>query len=129
MPSKKILGAKRLLRHTYTYFVTIQGINKKDYITKNLLDETFESIQKVLNLEVVKTAYELGSQYKQLHMHAMVCTKRYFKYSDFSKMGGLRLYWRKIYNYDTLIDYLSKQDSTSAIHQNEINAEYAFTDP
>ncbi len=91
------------------YFLTIQKAQKKDYVEATEL----RMVQKELknrfpSMQVYKLTLELGSKYRQLHLHLLLRLSEYLLFKNNSKILGMRLFWRPIFNMAGVNHYLEK---------------------
>lgn len=98
-------------RQQYTYFVTISPIRKKDYVTKEELDDAYDTLlSKLYGIPtILKKVYELDNKYFSLHIHFILKVPYALKYTKLSKIGACSLYFKKAYNLNQLVDYMTKQ--------------------
>jgi len=102
--------SKATFRHNYKhFFITIQKSQKKDYVDHNELYMARSELQSRLpSMEVYKEILELGSKYKQLHLHLLIRISEYIYFKNFVDILGFRLYWRPIYDINGINHYLNK---------------------
>ncbi len=91
------------------YFVTIQKPQKKEYVDATELHMVKKELKsKMPTMQVYKSTLELGKEYKQLHLHLLMRIAHSVYFKNYSKINGMRLYWRPIYNISGIDSYLSK---------------------
>lgn len=94
-------GAKATIKTDgmHTYALTISKHQKKDYVDKSDLDATIVSLKWTLtDLTFVEYTYENSGKYQQLHIHAIVQTKKPVFFKKNNSLNGFRLQWKKLYN-------------------------------
>ncbi len=128
--SKATLKANRL-HNWFHYFITIQSSRKKEFVSPDDLLNIKRSLKtKFSKLQVYKSVFELGSCYKQLHLHLLLRLPHSVYFKDSSKMLGYRLYWRKIYDLSSIDHYLEKDSrqytQNDVITLNHLNHNYGF---
>lgn len=119
-PRSKATIARTMNKIGKFYFLTIRKHQVKDFVGEDDLLYILEQIQiKLPTLIIGPHSFEIDSKYRQLHFHAMVNVFEYFKYTDISSVGGYRLYWRGIYNQDSIIKYINKDHLNNKIKQHQ----------
>ncbi len=102
--------------HYYTYMLTIACQQKKEYITKDLLDEVISYLKLAIpNFHVIQEVYENSGKYRQLHYHAIVHVPGKFWYKQFTAFGASHMTgntysirWHRVYDYYRACSYLYK---------------------
>ncbi len=112
--SKATVEAQRLL-----YFITIEKAQKKDYVTPSELDTVLAELnEKIPDLQIISSVYELGGKYYQLHSHIIVSTFLDIYFKKYSKFGNFRVWWKAVYNKPCLNRYMLKQCHNSHEQEN-----------
>ncbi len=105
--------------HHKHYFVTIEKSQKKDYIEATELHMVKKELKnRFPSLLVYKSTLELGSTYRQLHLHLLLRLSEYLLFKNNSQILGFRLFWVPIYNMIGVDSYLKK--CTLQYTQNDI---------
>ncbi len=106
--SKATFKDKRLHKYKH-YFLTIQKPQKKDYVEASQLHMVqMELKTRFPSMQVYKSTLELGKEYKQLHLHLLLRLSHGILFKDNSKIKGMRLFWRMLYDLDGIDHYLKK---------------------
>ncbi len=127
----KPLGAKR----HYIYMVSIHKHQKKDFVSKNDLDNVLNKLLALLGYyspQVDNKVYEMTHKYCQLHLHCLLITARDFRYYKYTKFQGYRVHFKKVYDLQGIQRYLHKQVTCDAsqdqlLDENYYNNNYGFT--
>ncbi len=117
------LGAKRRLRRSYTYMVTITKHRKLDHVTKEEIDHTIRTLKWVCTgSEISDIVYETSGKYNQLHCHLLLYSKYALQFKNFSKYRGFRIYWKRVQIGDItkIINYMYKDQQDLDYSQEQI---------
>ncbi len=112
------------------YLLTIHCSQKLEYIRKEDLDIIVEHL-KSCGVRFKRIAYENGGIYHQLHIHAIVHFRGRYKplckYGDHKVSKSYQIRWdalRHPSDVANACDYITKQDSMSALTENYYRKHY-----
>ncbi len=86
------------LRLPYYYLVTIEHQFKRyeveDYEIEQILD-TFHVV--FPDITIIQASYEFGKIYKQLHLHLIIRSEKYFQYFKLKTLNHFHIHYKPIY--------------------------------
>ena len=95
--------------------LTISCQQKKDYISKDNIDDVLQWLKHCADITIRRQVYEITGKYKQLHWHGLVKVPYNFRYSPYSQYGdplingnSFRVQWSKIHNFKGALEYFNK---------------------
>ncbi len=117
------LGAKRRLRRSYTYMVTITKHQKLDHVTKEEIDDIIRTLKWVhTGCDISDIVYETSGKYNQLHCHLLLYSRFALLFQNFSKCKGFRIYWKSVSigEITKIINYMYKDQQDLEYSQSQI---------
>ncbi len=135
-PNDHPLRAKRRSeQRQYKYMVTIRKHQVKDFVTCSQLRKILDNllIHKLgwADTIIENVVYEIEPTYMQMHLHGILYSKRSFNYTRYTCSGDFRIHFRKVYDLEGAIEYLTKQVPNQYIQsqkrlENFYNHNYGF---
>lgn len=132
------IDRKRKQRVNDIYLITISNRKKNKYLTKLDILEPFLELIRRSNCTVHHSSYELGSKYKQLHLHAIIVVKSSFRFKQLvNHKNGMYIDFKRILPKDLArtIQYVYKDNKKKdpiveerIFVQNYYNNNYGFID-
>ncbi len=121
----------------YRYMLTIAKHRVKDFVPKGDLDCVYHQLWwSIPSLRRHELSYEISSLYKQLHMHAIVSTRKPVHYKKHCSNLGFRTQWFPIHHMKDSMkkasSYVNKgiesqPDLEEILLENYCNHHYLFT--
>lgn len=117
------------------YMITLRHPDKKRYVSKSALDEYLKHLLHNSTLLIHHRCIELGTHFKQLHMHMIGVMDSRERYSRHTKYKGLRADFKKIKpaHLSKVINYIKKDNPNNnpivedqILFENDSNHFYMF---
>ncbi len=132
MLKTKTSRSKATLKTQYTksYMITIQKHKKTLFVSIDDIQSVLEVLKERFPSFVLGChSYEIGTTYRQLHLHGIVTLKESFYYKYNNSINGFRLQWRPLYNKKGALSYILKDTHGQKEIQDEILSLNRYTHP